>query len=67
MKKESSPPRFFTNEFKLGEEVCVIRSKHGWFDGNLSGTIVELFPRSCTVKDEDGGEHEINHPRDLRK
>lgn len=46
--------RIFTEEFKLGQRVGIIRSEHGWFDGELSGEIVEISPDSCVVRIEEG-------------
>ncbi len=58
--------RIFTNEFNLGDEVSVIRHRHGWEDGAVVGVIVELSEFSCVVQDDEGKQYEIRHPRDIR-
>jgi hypothetical protein len=58
--------RIFTNEFKLGDEVSVIRHRHGWEDGGVVGVIVELSEFSCVVQDDEGEQYEIRHCRDIR-
>lgn len=60
-----SRQRIFTEEFELGQQVSIIRTKHGWFDGNESGIITELSPHSATVTTEEGYEYEIDHCRDI--
>lgn len=71
MTKKSHPTprqRLFTDEYKLGDHVCVIRAEHGWHDGGVEGYIVSLSANSCTVfDDETGYEYFINHPRDIIK
>lgn len=58
--------------FKEGDSVAIIRSRHGWFDGALTGPVVSRS-RNCQgawsylVKDEEGREHEIAHTRDLTR
>lgn len=59
--------RLFTNEFKKGDLVSIIREHHGWHDGRTTGRITELSPGSCTVRSEDGAEYQIDHPRDISK
>jgi len=46
---------------KNGTRVSVTRSDHGWFDGRLEGTLIS----PGVVREDDGSEHEINHPRDI--
>lgn len=59
--------RIFTNEFRLGESVAIIRHDHGWEDGGVVGKITSLSPSSATVTSEDGGEYFISHCRNIRK
>jgi hypothetical protein len=49
-----------------GTRGGIVRTRHGWFDGSLAGTIVSTDGRSALVRDDDGTEHEIRHPRDFR-
>lgn len=67
--KEHPTPRrrLFTNEFKLGDRVGVVRTEHGWYDGGLEGRITVLTAGSAEVTDDDGMTYEINHPRDIFK
>ena len=58
--------RLFTNEYKIGDRVSILRTRHGWFDGKLEGRVVGVSTMSAVVEDEDGNRHEINHPRDLK-
>jgi hypothetical protein len=53
-------------EFKLGDEVAVIRHRHGWEDGGVVGVIVELSEFSCVVQDDEGEQYEIRKCRDIR-
>ena len=63
-KKSPTPPqRLFKDEFRRGDRVSVIRTAHGWFDGCLEATYIS----PGLVRDDDGIEHEIDHPRDIRK
>lgn len=65
--KPNTPPRKFTDEFKRGDEVRVIRTDHGWFDGRVGGKIVTISDYSCLVRAADGDEYEIEKPRDIYK
>lgn len=47
-----------------GTRVSVTRTRHGWYDGRLSGTFTG-GGCSGTVVDDEGWEHEICHPRDI--
>lgn len=67
MARQNNPQRFFTNEFKIGDEVCIIRHEHGWEDGGVCGTIVEMSANHCVVRDDNGHTYHINHPRDISK
>jgi hypothetical protein len=67
-KKPPTPrQRLFTNEFKLGDRVSVIREEHGWHEGAVEGRITFMTPTSCTVTSDEGSEYSINHPRDIHK
>jgi hypothetical protein len=67
-KKPTPRQRLFTNEFKVGQRVCIIRHEHGWHDGNLEGVIIPgMTPHSAVVKSDDGGKYFIDHPRDIQK
>lgn len=59
--------RIFTEEFKIGESVAIIRHDHGWEDGRVVGKITSLSPSSATVESEDGGKYFISHCRNIRK
>lgn len=50
----TTPRRIFTKEFRLGQRVSVIRSEHGWHDGEISGEIVEISENSCVVRVSEG-------------
>lgn len=62
-----SKRRRFTDDFKLGDKVSVIRTEHGWFDGSLVGTITEIGDYHCIVTDKDGIGYYILKPRDIYK
>lgn len=67
-KKGPTPrKRLFTNEFRIGDQVAIIRTEHGWYDGGLEGRITCLADYVAEVTDEHGIVHEINHPRDIYK
>lgn len=57
--------RLFTDERDLGEEVAIIRDRHGWYDAEVVGRIVVMEPYRCVVEDDDGRRYEIPHPRDI--
>lgn len=61
-----SERRKFTTDFAIGDRVSVIRTRHGWFEGSLSGHIKELGDYRCVVHGDDGYDHEIRKPRDIR-
>ena len=63
--KPTPRQRLFTNEFKLGDKVGIIRTEHGWHDGDLCGTIVWIDPMFAHVEAEDGYTYTIYHPRDI--
>lgn len=62
--------RKFTDDFALGDEVCIIRHKHGWHDGEIGGPIVEITEYTCVVEVKDdpsyNGRYDIPKPRDIR-
>jgi hypothetical protein len=64
-RKPTQRQRLFTNEYALGQEVAIIRSEHGWFDGSAGGIITIISEYYCEVTDEDGITYTINHPRDI--
>ena len=47
---QPTPRSKFTDRFKLGNEVAVIRYEHGWFDGRISGEIISISDYCCSVK-----------------
>lgn len=50
-----------------GTEVVVLRTRHGWCGGRISGKIVEEFDDGCVVFDETFGiKYEVEHHRDVR-
>lgn len=64
--------RRFTDDFKVGDRVRIIRTRHGWHDGGIAGEIVKIGPDHCTVevktgRDQDRGMYDIEKPRDIRK
>lgn len=59
--------RLFTDEYKIGDRVAIIREKHGWHDGGVIGNIVDMTDNSACVRDENGIDYEIIHPRDIYK
>lgn len=68
--KRQPRQRFFTEDFRIGETVAIIRHDHGWEDGGLIGRISSLSPTSCTVyvdEEDRRGEYYINHCRDIHK
>lgn len=62
-----STPRKFTDEFSVADYVSVIRTEHGWHDGQLTARIISLGDFHCMVLDEEGYSHEIRKPRDIVK
>jgi hypothetical protein len=61
-KAEHNRPRSFSDTFKVGDRVRIIRHDHGWCDGDIVGTLISL---GGLVEDGDGYTYEINHPRDI--
>jgi hypothetical protein len=66
-----TPRRKFTDSFALGDVVSVTRSEHGWFDGAVEGTIIEISDYCCTVRgswfdEERTWDLTINRPGDIR-
>ena len=60
-----------SHPFRRGDRVRVIRTRHGWHSGDLSGTVVSAWQTITnvwhyTVRDVEGYDHEILHTRDLR-
>lgn len=57
--------------FELRDAVGVVRSRHGWHDGRLEGVVTSRHQSgtgkwSYGVTDAEGGEHEVDHTRNLR-
>jgi len=66
----SPKKRLFTDEFRVGDKVAIIRHKHGWFDGRVVGVLKVVRPDSALVLSDDeeyAGGYEIKHPRDIKK
>ena len=65
-----SERRKFTDTFGLGDEVAIIRDRHGWHDGDIGGPIVAISDYTCTVQAQDCGDfdgrYEIPKPKDIR-
>lgn len=61
-----SERRKFTTDFAVNDRVYVIRTEHGWYDGSLEARITRLEDYYCQVVDDDGCDHEIPKPRDIR-
>ena len=56
--------------FKVGDHVAIIRTHHGWLDGNVDGKVVTRMERTTgtyfyIVRDRMGIDHEVDHTRDL--
>ena len=59
--------------FKVGQNVRIIRARHGWHDGNAKGIVSGVYKNShetysYSVKglgDFEGHDFEIEHTRDL--
>lgn len=56
----------FTDYFKLGDSVSIIRTEHGWHDGRLQGTVKVVQPYGCVVS-TDQGDYFIEKVRDIYK
>lgn len=67
MNKCKNSPRKFTDDFKLGDNVAIIRYEHGWFDGSIGGPIIKINDFYCTVECKWGEKHCINYKFDIRK
>jgi len=67
MPKPTPRQRLFTDEYKIGDRVAIIREKHGWHDGGVIGNIVDMTPNQAKVRDDDGITYIIIHPRDIYK
>lgn len=65
-----STRRKFTDDFALGDIVCIIRHEHGWHDGEIGGPIVEISDYACVVEVKDdrlyNGRYDIPKPRDIK-
>jgi len=71
MKNNLTPrQRLFTDEFKIGDEVSITRTEHGWLDGESGGKIIKLDKHFCHVKctygNFKGHTFTIDHPRDIK-
>jgi hypothetical protein len=51
--------------FEPGRRVDVIRSEHGWHNGNLSGVVLERAGDSYVVATDDGYNVTVEHTRDM--
>lgn len=73
MAKESKKPRRFSDEFKVGDQVRIIRHRHGWEDGRIAGVVKWIGAHECHVGElcdhgvVSDGCYEIEHPRDIYK
>jgi len=67
--KTTLPKRKFTDEFKLGDYVYVIREENGWHEGAVSGIIMSIEDYSCQVSDIDNKDiiYTIKNCRDIYK
>ena len=72
--KGGTPKKKFTDHFKLGDRVSVIRDQHGWYDGTIGGLITFIDEHSCNVTiDDDFHKHHLGEVltiykvRDIRK
>jgi hypothetical protein len=65
-----TPPRKFTDSFRLGQAVSIKRTRHGWFDGQIMGKTTSISEYSCAVTVDDGEGYvgdvlDIERPRDI--
>ncbi len=65
-KPAPSPP-----EFKIDDEVSIIRFRHGWLNGSVTGKITFVGHRSggaayYVVTDQEGQTYDIYASKDLR-
>lgn len=51
--------------FDPGRRVDLIRSEHGWHNGNLSGTVLERSGETYVVATDDGYNVTVEHTRDM--
>jgi preprotein translocase subunit YajC len=65
MASKANERKKFTDYFGVGDEVAIIRTNHGWFDGSLLGLITEVEDYYCKVKTGSGDSYEIKKTRDL--
>lgn len=57
--------------FQVGDQVRVIRTRHGWHDLKLEAVVMRVGQRDTgtwyyTVQDQQGDHHEVHHTRDMR-
>ena len=69
--REHLVPAANDRPFEVRDPVSVVRSRHGWHDGTLTGTVASrhVSPEgtwSYVVRDDEGAEHEVESTRDLR-
>lgn len=51
--------------FEPGRRVDLVRSEHGWHNGNLSGTVLERSGDTYVVATDDGYNVMVEHTRDM--
>jgi hypothetical protein len=62
----SSATRIFTDHYKVGDEVNVIRDRDGWYDGRIGGPITAIGPYHAIVDCGRDGTHRVHHVGDVR-
>jgi len=58
-------------DYSVGDEVSIIRHRHGWEDGRIKGVVTSVSFRSggaayYTVTDSDGQDYDVYNTKDLR-
>jgi transcription elongation factor len=64
LKAEKFKRRLLTSEFSVGDTVYVIRTRHGWYNGE-KGVITHLTDDYAAIDFESGGGDTVTHCRDM--
>lgn len=46
--------------------MSVIRTEHGWYDGEVYGHIIQIEEYKCIVRSVDDWTYDIDYVRDIR-
>lgn len=68
----AKPQAIHREPFRTGERVVIIRSRHGWFNGEREGVVISRTQNehgtwSYVVRDDSGEKHDIRHTRDIAR